>query len=145
MRAPPSILVLDTTVLISAVLGRTAIVVARVQRLATLVTTDRAIEEGRRRIALGLKLPELLATLDGIADTVAVVPLTRLAPFVPDAEVVLRDAVHSGNGSVRDAHVLALAWVTGADIWSSDRDFAGTGVASWSTPNLVRALSNVGA
>jgi predicted nucleic acid-binding protein len=42
---------------------------------------------------------------------------------------------------VRDAHVLALAWSAGADIWSADRDFAGTGVASWSTLNLVRALA----
>jgi len=52
----------------------------------------------------------------------------------------LRDAVGSRNGSTKDAHVLALAWEVLADIWSADRDFAGTGVASWSTPNLLRAL-----
>ena len=28
-----------------------------------------------------------------------------------------------------------------ADIWTIDRDFAGTGVASWSTPNLMRGLA----
>jgi predicted nucleic acid-binding protein len=53
----------------------------------------------------------------------------------------LRDAVASQNGSVVDAHILACAWSYDADIWSFDRDFAGTGVASWSTANLMRALA----
>jgi hypothetical protein len=59
-------------------------------------------------------------------------------------EVALRDAVPSRNGSTRDApgdaNVFALAWSVEADAWTTDRDFAGTGVASWSTPNLMRAL-----
>ncbi len=59
----------------------------------------------------------------------------------PRSEIVLRDGAASRNGSIRDAHVLALAWDTGADIWTTDRDFAGTGVATWSTPNLMRALA----
>jgi uncharacterized protein len=36
--------------------------------------------------------------------------------------------------------LLALAWSVDANLWTNDRDFAGTGVASWSTPNLLRAL-----
>jgi hypothetical protein len=28
-----------------------------------------------------------------------------------------------------------------ADIWTTDRDFAGTGVATWSTSNLMRGLA----
>lgn len=145
MRPLPSTIVVDATVLISAVLGRTGAVIERVQRIAALVTTDRVIEEGRRKVELGLKAPELLPLLDEIADPLLVVPLAELEPLLPDAETVLRDAVQSGNGSVRDAHVLALAWCTGADVWSADRDFAGTGVASWSTRNLVRALGEAGA
>jgi hypothetical protein len=39
------------------------------------------------------------------------------------------------------SHVLALAWTADADIWTTDRDFAGAGVATWSTPNLMRALA----
>jgi predicted nucleic acid-binding protein len=145
MRALPSTIVMDATVLISAVLGRTGPVIERVQRIAALVTTDRVIEEGRRKIELGLKAPGLLPLLDAIVDPLLVVPLAELEPLLPDAETVLRDAVQSANGSVRDAHVLALAWCTGADVWSSDRDFAGTGVASWSTRNLVRAMAEAGA
>ncbi len=50
-------------------------------------------------------------------------------------------AVASNNGSSKDAHLVALAWSIDVDIWTTDRDFAGTGIASWSTPNLLRALN----
>jgi len=36
---------------------------------------------------------------------------------------------------------LALAWSVEADVWTTDRDFAGAGIASWSTPNLMRAFA----
>jgi predicted nucleic acid-binding protein len=55
-------------------------------------------------------------------------------------ETVLRDAVASRNGSTGDAHVLALAWSVDADIWTTDRDFAGTGTATWSTLDPLRGL-----
>jgi hypothetical protein len=35
---------------------------------------------------------------------------------------------------------LALAWSAAADVWTTDRDFAGAGIPGWSTPNLMRAL-----
>jgi hypothetical protein len=71
------------------------------------------------------------------------VPVAALAALLPRAEIALRDAVPSRNGSITDAHVLALAWSIDADMWTADRDFAGTGVASWSTPNLIRGLTEV--
>ena len=111
----------------------------------TLVTTDRKVEEGRRRIELGLKAPELLPVLDDIVAPLLVVPLAELEPLMPDAEAALRDAAPGGNRSSRDAHVLALARCTGADLRASDRNFAGTGVASWSTRNLVRAMGEAAA
>jgi predicted nucleic acid-binding protein len=57
-----------------------------------------------------------------------------------EAQTVLRNAAASKNGSTNDAHVLALAWTVDADLWSHDRDFAGTGWPSWSTANLMAAL-----
>ncbi|WP_430642797.1 PIN domain-containing protein [Bradyrhizobium cosmicum] len=33
----------------------------------------------------------------------------------------------------------------GAVVWTTDRDFARTGVATWSTPNFMRALAEAGA
>ncbi|RJF86830.1 PIN domain-containing protein [Oleomonas cavernae] len=140
MRAPPPVLVVDAAVLISAVFGRSAGIIAKVRRAAILVTTDRVLAEARRRIELGLNRPDLLALLDELADALTVVPVADLDMLLDDAAASLRDAVASRNGSTRDAHVLALAWNIDADVWTTDRDFAGAGVATWSTPNLMRGL-----
>ena len=144
MRAPSSTLVLDAAVLVAAARGRSSGAVLTAARSAVLVTTDRVIDEARRRIALGLKRPKLLAIVDELAAEMTIVPVAALAPMLTRCEVALRDAVPSRNGSIRDAHVLALAWSLDAHIWTMDRDFAGTGVATWSTPNLIRGLAEAG-
>ncbi len=113
-------------------------------RAAALITTDRVVHEARRRIALGLKRPELQAIIDALVDEMTVVPVAALTPMLNQSEIVLRDAVASRNGSIKDAHVLALAWSAEAEIWTTDRDFAGSGVATWSTPNLMRGLAASG-
>ncbi len=141
MRQPSATLVLDAAILVAAVRGRTAGAVLDVSRAAALVTTERVVAEARRRIELGLKRSDLLTVLDQLLEEVSVVPMESLELLTSDAATNLRLATASGNGSTRDAHVLALAWSTGADIWTTDRDFAGTGVATWSTPNLMRALA----
>jgi predicted nucleic acid-binding protein len=140
MKPPSSTLVLDAAILISAVLGRSAGAIMLAQQASVLVTTDRVLQEARRRLELGLKRPELLTLIDDLAAAITVVPAAALEPIRTRCEESLRDAVASRNGSVRDAHVLALAWSVEGDIWTTDRDFAGAGVATWSTPNLMRAL-----
>lgn len=87
-----------------------------------------------------MRLPALIPVLDRVVEELTVAPALAYAPLIPAAEAALRDAVPSRNGSTRDAHILALAWIADADIWSADRDFAGAGAASWSTANLIRAL-----
>jgi predicted nucleic acid-binding protein len=140
MKPPASTLVLDAAILISAVLGRSAGAIMLVQQEAVLVTTDRVVHEARRRVELGLKRPELLPLIDDLAASITIVPAAALEPIMARYEATLRDAVASRNGSIRDAHVLALAWSVDGDIWTTDRDFAGTGVATWSTPNLMRGF-----
>src|SRR3954471_6801218 len=144
MKAPASTLVLDAAILVAAARGRSSGALLTAARAASLVTTDRVVQEARRRIELGLKRPELLAIIDALVADVTIVPVVALLPLLGECEFVLRDAVASRNGSVGDAHVLALAWSAGADIWTTDRDFAGTGVATWSTPNLMRGLAETG-
>jgi predicted nucleic acid-binding protein len=141
MKPPSTTLVLDAAILISAVLGRSAGALLFARQACALVTTDRVLEEARRRVALGLKRPELLALINDLAEAITVVPAVALEPIMADCEEALRDAVASRNGSVRDAHVLALARSVEGDIWTTDRDFAGAGVATWSTPNLMRGLA----
>ncbi len=144
MKAPTSALVVDAAILIAAARGRSSGAVLAASRAAALVISDRSVAEARRRIDLGLKLPEVHGVVDALFAEMTVVPVAALSALLPRAEIVLRDAAASRNGSIADAHVLALAWSIDADIWTTDRDFAGTGVASWSTPNLVRALAEAG-
>jgi predicted nucleic acid-binding protein len=141
MRAPTSTLVVDAAVLVAAARGRSSGALLEAGRSASLVTTDRVVHEARRRIELGLRRPELLAIIDGLLAEMTVIPVAALTPVLAESEIALKDAVASRNGSIRDAHVLALARSVEADIWTTDRDFAGTGVASWSTPNLMRGLA----
>ena len=132
---------MDAAILIAAARGRSSGAVIAAARSAALVTTDRAVAETRRRIDLGLKRPELQPIVDDLVAEMTVVPVAALSALLPQAEIALTDAVPSRNGSINDAHLLALAWSLDADIWTTDRDFAGTGVASWSTPNLMRGLA----
>ncbi len=141
MKAPSSTLVIDAGILVAAARGRSSGAILEAARRSRLVTTDRAIHEARRRIELGLKRPELLEIVDGPVAEMTVVPAAALLPLLKQSEIALREAVPSRNGSVRDAHMLALAWSVDADIWTTDRDFAGTGVATWSTPNLMRGFA----
>jgi predicted nucleic acid-binding protein len=145
VRARSNTLVVDAAVLVAAVRGRSSGALILAARAASLVTTDRAAHEARRRIALGLKRPELAEVLDTLLAEITVVPVAALAPYLNDSETMLKDAVASRNGSTNDAHVLALAWSVEGDVWTTDRDFAGTGIASWSTPNLMRRIAGAAA
>jgi len=89
--------------------------------------------------------PDLVSALEILTEEVFVAPVADYEGDIDSARQALREAVPSRNGAETDAHILALAWQTDADIWSSDRDFAGTGVASWSTPNLLRAIAEAAA
>jgi predicted nucleic acid-binding protein len=144
MRAPSASLVVDAAILVAAVRGRTSGAIRLAQGVAVLLTTDRVVQEARRRIELGLRRPDLLDVLNGLLEQITVIPVAALEPLLAESENVLQQAVASRNGSTRDAHVLALARDMDADIWTTDRDFAGTGVASWSTPNLIRGFAIAG-
>jgi hypothetical protein len=134
-------LVVDAAVQIAFVRGRRAGALNLVLSHAKLITTSRAIEEAFKRIAFGMDRPDLLPAFARVGAVFSVVQLSEISDLLEIARTTLREAVDSRNGSERDDHILALAWALDADIWSPDRDFAGTGVASWSTPNLVRALT----
>ena len=141
MKTPSSTLVLDAAVLVAAARGRSSGALFAAARSAALVTTDRAVLETKRRIELGMRRPELLAIVDGLIEEMTIVPVAALLPTLSQSEIALKDAVASRNGSTKDAHILALAWAVEGDIWTTDRDFAGAGVVTWSTPNLMRGLA----
>jgi predicted nucleic acid-binding protein len=87
------------------------------------------------------RLPNALQRAEALIEQLEVPPVDRYQERLEAAANALRDGPPSRNGSEKDAHILALAWSSGADIWSHERDFAGTGWPSWSSANLAAALS----
>jgi predicted nucleic acid-binding protein len=140
-RVPSDRLAIDANIILSAFLGR------GVRTLLDYIAEKRVIVtsvEVRREVLSTLRhldvRPERLAAAEAFFATIGSLH-TAEPPAVSHAAAVLTKAVPSRNGSPKDAHLLAVAWTHDADIWSHDRDFAGTGWPSWSSANLMAALS----
>ena len=88
---------------------------------------------------VGSLRPADLDVLASLARFMTIVATDDIAAGLAAATMALSQASASKNGSVSDAHILALAWKLDADLWSHDRDCAGTGWPSWSTANLRAA------
>jgi predicted nucleic acid-binding protein len=143
MRQPSPWLIIDSNIILSAALGQKSLgkwQAVRAQRVLA-VTTDSLIEVDR--VAHHIMSREIArATLKDVLDLLMPIDQADYRGALVIAAQFLRNAPPSRNGSVEDAHILACAWVFNADIWSHDRDFAGTGWPSWSTANLLAALAD---
>lgn len=144
MREPSETLVVDANIVLSAVLGfRSRPLLERISARRALVISSEASLEVRHVLSrLDPDASVLIEIADEILEAIEVVETARYDDNLTSAERSLRQAVASRNGSVNDAHVLALAWTYDADIWSHDRDFAGAGWPSWSSANLAAALAD---
>lgn len=142
-RAPSETLVVDANVVLSAVLGfRSRPLLELASSRRTLIISIEASSEVKHVLSrLAPDAPVLIEIADEILDSIEVVGEDRYGDVLDSAEHCLRNAVASRNGSVSDAHILALAWTCDADIWPHDRDFAGTGWPSWFNANLAVALA----
>lgn len=141
--SPSEALIVDANVILSAVLGfRSRPLLENVSARRALITSAEVSDEVRRVLRrLDPGAPVLGEIADAILDSIEVVDAVRYGDNIAGAENRLRNATASRNGSTDDAHILALAWTYDADIWSHDRDFAGTGWPSWSSANLAAALA----
>lgn len=141
-RRPSSALVVDANIILSVAFGqRSRPVFEAVLERHALLTSARAEREVVGRASdLSNGSAEAVAIASDLLGIVTVVDESLYAAHLPAAAEALRLGVASRNGSVRDAHILALAWTLDADIWSHDRDFAGTGWPSWSNANLRASL-----
>lgn len=144
MRTPSDNIAIDANILVSMVLSRAEPSkrmreFVRVATSVALVTSERAVHEVRMRVH-SLR-PEALPIAERALTAVKIFPDNNIPSLVMrEAAGFLQRAPQSGNGSIRDDHLLSVASVVGADIWSHDKDFFGTGVAVWSTGNLMVAL-----
>ena len=95
MRAPSPTLVLDAAILVSAAFGRSSAAILRAANALAMVTTERVVQEARRRVELGSKRPDLLPILDALLEEVTVVSLETLVVLLHESETLLRDAAAS--------------------------------------------------
>ena len=100
MQVPTSTLVVDAAILIAAARGRSSGAFMRAAQEAALVTTDRVVQEARRRIEVGLQWPDLLPILDELVAEMTIIPVAALMPMLTQSETVLREGVASRNGSI---------------------------------------------
>jgi predicted nucleic acid-binding protein len=135
-----SAIVVDANILVAAVLGSsTGPYLERIAGERSLITSEAAMQEASR--VIGHVRPMDLHVLEAMLDLLTIVPAEDIGTADLDAaQMLLRNATASRNGSTSDAHLLALAWTVDADLWSHDRDFAGTGWPSWSSANLLAAI-----
>lgn len=143
-RLPSSVIVVDANIILGLVLGRgfrTTFELASVAR--KLKISDRVAEEIRGVLGSRQGLSTVALELaDALLVGIETAEKDIYSSLMDGAARSLRQAVPSRNGSEKDAHLLACAWAFDADIWTHDRDLAGTGWPSWSTANLRDALSS---
>ena len=141
-RSPSGAIVVDANIILSAVRGRrTSYHIERVSGCRVLCTTDHAHEEVLRVLDKIDTRPESRAAVELAFKVLPAIAVERYGASLDRAAASLSRAPASRTGSTADAHILALAWTLDADIWSHDRDFAGTGWPSWSSANLIDALA----
>ncbi len=141
--APSASLVVDANIVLGIVLGvRGRRTWDEVSSRRRLIMPVEAVTEVMTVASHMLdRSPRALIRAAALIELIAVPTADRYEAAIDRAADVLRLAPPSRNGSEKDAHILALAWTYDADIWSHDRDFAGTGWPSWSSANLAVALS----
>ncbi|MBQ0820439.1 PIN domain-containing protein [Microvirga sp. HBU67558] len=139
-RGVPAALVVDANIFVAAVLGSmTGTHLDLISGRRSLITSEEAFDEAYR-VVEHIR-PNDLSVLESLLDLLTIIAREDVADKDRAmAETALKNAPAFRNGSVTDAHLLALAWTLDADLWSHDRDFAGTGWPSWSTSNLLAAV-----
>ncbi|MBR2691748.1 MAG: PIN domain-containing protein [Aquamicrobium sp.] len=144
VREPSADLVVDTNIVLGMLLGsrgRSTWRQAHARR--RLLMSVEAVTEVMTVASHMLdRQPTAVKRAEELIELLIVPSADRYEAMLDAARITLRNAPASRNGSDKDAHVLALAWSCEADIWSHDRDFAGTGWPSWSSANLAAALAD---
>ena len=131
----PRAIVLDANILLRVVFGRrVARLLSDFAQQVTFLTPDVAFDDVREHLpAILSKRGEALG-LQGALDTLAA--LQGVVQVVDHAEYqVMKHAALArvGQRDPDDWPIMACALLLNCPIWTEDRDFFGTGVATWTT------------
>jgi predicted nucleic acid-binding protein len=132
-------LVLDANILIRYVIGqKVPALLTAYTGVIDFLTPETAFIEARRHLPSILRARRASATAE-LAATVAFDALARFVSSVPVANYApMRAAALARIGSrdPDDWPVIACALLLNCPIWTEDRDFFGTGVATWTTARV---------
>jgi predicted nucleic acid-binding protein len=129
-------IILDANILIRCVLGeKVPALLAAHAATIDFLAPDTAFEEARTH------LPAILRARgdDGTGETAALAALdaaTEIVTPVPESSYEPMRAAAMARIGQRDPHdwqVLACALLLSCPVWTEDKDFFGTGVATWTT------------
>lgn len=135
MRSPRPI-ILDANILIRLVVGeRVPSLLAAHGATIDFLAPDTAFEEARRHLPSilrargddGTAMAAALEELDVVTQIITLVPASSYEPMRAAA------LARIGRRDPRDWPVLACALLLDCPVWTEDRDFFGTGVATWTT------------
>lgn len=132
-------IVLDANILIRYSLGRrVGPLMATHATRVNFLAPDTAFDEARRnlpailasRLNSNAEAQAALEALNAAGDVVTSIPLSSYAVMRVPA------LARIGSRDPEDWHVLACALLLNCPIWTEDRDFFGTGVATWTTARV---------
>ncbi len=125
-------LLTDTNILQRVCLGRAVVHVEKLQTRGVRIgtTAHNAFELHRNLLDLGLSASIARERVSAALKAVTLFEADEYQHLAQTAKARLR------QGGNSDWPLLAAALATGEAIWSEDRDFFGTGVPIWSTPNI---------
>lgn len=133
---PARPIVLDANILIRFVLGEKVLALLSAHAATTdFLAPDTAFEEARAHLPAILRArgdegrgtAAALDKLDAVTAVVTPVPASSYEPLRASA------LARIGQRDPHDWQVLACALLLNCPIWTEDRDFFGTGVATWTT------------
>jgi predicted nucleic acid-binding protein len=141
---PARPIILDANILIRFVLGeKVSALLAAHAAMIDFLAPDIAFEEARQHLPAILRArgddgtceAAALAALDAVTDIVTPVPASSYEPMRASAMARI------GQRDPHDWQVLACALLLRCPVWTEDKDFFGTGVATWTTA-LVEVYFN---
>ena len=142
----PRAIVLDANILLRAVLGsRVPRLLADFAREVTFLTPDVALDEVREHLPAILGKRGEAAQLRGALAKLAA--LQGVVQVVGHAEYAVMKRAALARVGPRDPDdwpIMACALLLDCPIWTEDRDFFGTGVATWTTTLVEQYFANPG-
>ena len=140
-------LVVDASVLVGELLRRRGLRLLMHPRLE-LFTSDVAWSETRheleKRLAVRVRQGQVTQTEASRLQEIATAVCDDSLIVLPESDygTLLASALRRIPRDPNDAHLVALALLLEADIWTNDADFLGCGIATWTTETLLLELSN---